>query len=80
MALRSLLAFAALVALASGHGAVTIPPPRQAIDADVAPWSGSVPAYPIPFDSPNWCAIPDAKSTDPRKLSGSNGLARLVKV
>ena len=30
---------------------------------------------PIPFTTPNWCAHPDAGSTDPRKLSGSNGQA-----
>ena len=42
----------------AGHGAVTQPKPRQAIDGSIAPWNGSVPAYPIPFTGPNWCALP----------------------
>ena len=38
---------------ADAHGAVTIPPCREAIDGDTAPWNGKVP-WPIPFDKPNW--------------------------
>lgn len=60
---------------AAAHGAVTIPPPRQSIDGNLAPWSGPVPAYPLPFDAPNWCASPSAHSHDPRNLTGSNGQA-----
>ena len=74
MLLKALLALAGLVATARGHAAVTHPKPRQAIDGVVAPWNGTVPD-PIPFTTPNWCAHPDAGSTDPRKLSGSNGQA-----
>ena len=42
---RHIMAAAALWAVLAttvGHGAVTFPPPRQAIDADVAPWNGCV--------------------------------------
>ena len=39
----------------------------------------AVPAYPIPFDSPNWCESPShtvsAQPADPRHLTGSNGQA-----
>ena len=38
-----------LVGGADAHGAVTHPKPRQAVDSSLAPWNGSVPAYPIPF-------------------------------
>ena len=41
---------------------------------DVAPWNGSVPAYPIPFMF--WCASPDAKSSQPHNLTGVNGQVR----
>jgi hypothetical protein len=55
-----------LVASVDAHGAVTIPPPRQALDADLAPWSGAVPS-PIPFGegsdgSQFWCASPSASA------------------
>lgn len=60
---------------ADAHGAVTHPKPRQAIDSSLAPWNGSVPAYPIPFDSPNWCEAPSAHTADPRHYTGSNGQA-----
>jgi len=69
------LLFAALVGTAAGHGAVTSPRPRQSVDRLLPPWNGPVPAYPIPFDSPNWCESPDASVSDPRKLSGKNGQA-----
>mmetsp|Transcript_20430 Transcript_20430/g.53178 ORF Transcript_20430/g.53178 Transcript_20430/m.53178 type:complete len:419 (-) Transcript_20430:197-1453(-) len=58
-----------------GHGSMTIPRPRNAIDGTVAPWNGTVPAYPIPFDFPTWCATPDASSNDPRHLTGAAGQA-----
>jgi len=67
-----LLLFPAVVV---GHGAVSHPAPRQSVDGALAPWSGAVPPYPIPFDAPNWCAVPDAASADPRRLSGRNGQA-----
>jgi len=63
-----------LIASVAGHGAVTHPKPRQAIDGTLAPWNGSVPD-PIPFDTPNWCAEPTADSKDPRHLGGGNGQA-----
>ena len=37
------LGVAGLVAVVSGHGAVTHPKPRQAIDGTIAPWNGTVP-------------------------------------
>mmetsp|Transcript_19480 Transcript_19480/g.58033 ORF Transcript_19480/g.58033 Transcript_19480/m.58033 type:complete len:397 (+) Transcript_19480:2-1192(+) len=58
-----------------GHGAVTFPPPRQAIDSNEMPWGGKVP-YPVPFEP--WCPMPsaDARTTDPgRNLTGANGQA-----
>jgi hypothetical protein len=63
-----------LATTAFGHGAVTLPKPRQAIDHTLPPWNGPVPD-PIPFTNPNWCAHPEANSTDKRGLSGSNGQA-----
>jgi len=60
----------------SGHGSVSHPPPRQAIDGTLAPWNAAVlPKFPLPFDFPNWCGVPDAKSKDPRNITGSNGQA-----
>ena len=49
MLLPLLLASATVVGLARGHGAVTIPPPRNAIDSDEKPWGGPVPT-PVPFE------------------------------
>ena len=54
---------------------MSFPRPRNALDAKLAPWNGSVPAFPLPFDHPNWCALPDAASSDPRKISGGGGQA-----
>lgn len=70
-----MLAVTCFVAAVHTHGAVTIPTPRQSLDGKLAPWNGSVPEYPIPFDNPNWCVMPDSTSEDPRNLSGSNGQA-----
>jgi len=64
-----------MMVTAAAHGAVTIPKPRQAVDGTLAPWNGSVPAYPIPFDTPNWCESPSANTIDPRHYTGSNGQA-----
>ena len=72
-----LLGAVAMVRNAAAHGAVTIPPPREAIDGDTAPWNGAVP-WPIPFDTPNWCAHPSAERAgkDKRNLTGANGQVR----
>ena len=75
--LRAAVLASSVLGTARSHGAVTHPPPREAVDgASTAPWNGSVP-WPIPFDSPNWCAHPSASMAgiDPRNLSGSNGQA-----
>lgn len=32
-----------------GHGAVTFPPPRNAVDRNLSPWNSDVPV-PAPFD------------------------------
>lgn len=64
-----------VLGLAAGclaHGAVTFPPPRQAVDGSLAPWNGTVP-FPVPFEF--WCASPSASSSQPRNLTGSNGQA-----
>ena len=58
--------------LVSGHGMMSFPPPRNALDRKLAPWNGTVPAFPVPFDHPNFCAVPDASSADPRKISGGD--------
>ena len=40
---------------AAGHGAVVFPPPRQAVDSELQPWSGPVP-HPLPgVDA--WCPV-----------------------
>jgi len=57
------------------HGAVTFPPPRNAIDSDEMPWGGKVPT-PVPFEP--WCPFPSevAAVSDPgRNLTGANGQA-----
>ena len=48
-----------LVVETTAHGAVTIPPPRNAIDADLPPWNLTVPELPIPFEF--WCPSPSAE-------------------
>jgi len=60
---------------ANGHGAVSIPPPRNAIDSNELPWGGKVPT-PVPFEP--WCPVPAeaASKSDPgRNLTGANGQA-----
>ena len=49
------LVLAILPAMALAHEALTIPRPRNAIDAGEKPWGGPVPT-PIPFEP--WCPIP----------------------
>lgn len=57
----------------SGHSAVVIPRPRQALDGVLAPWNGTVP-FPVPFDW--WCATPSADAVGQQyNLTGSNGQA-----
>lgn len=70
-----LLSFACLGITVSGHGAVTYPPPRNAIDSNEKPWSNPVP-QPVPFEP--WCPFPseEAAGVDPgRNLTGANGQA-----
>ena len=69
---RLALALVCLAVFADGHGAVTQPPSRNAIDGKVHPWNGTVPDS-VPFMF--WCASPDKHSTDARKVSGVNGQA-----
>lgn len=69
---RAGLLFVAVVLAAAegirGHGAVTFPPPRNAIDSNEAPWKNGVPR-PVPFEP--WCPFPQNESA----LSGANGQA-----
>ena len=71
MLLRTAVA-ASLFEAARGHGAMTQPRSRNAIDGNVAPWNGSVPSH-VPFMF--WCAAPDQSSSDVRKVSGQHGQA-----
>ena len=51
------------VAIAAGHGAVVIPPPRQAIDRSLAPWNGTVPLHhPNVESKTGWCPVPASGS------------------
>ena len=48
-----------------GHGAVVIPPPRNAVDKDLLPWSGVVPAVPPNVESrTGWCPVPVNPTAD----------------
>ncbi len=72
--MRSALLATAAVAV-NAHGAVTFPPPRNAIDSDEEPWASPVPT-PVPFEP--WCPYPSeaAAGVDPgRNLTGENGQA-----
>jgi hypothetical protein len=73
--MRHLGAMVLLVTEAAGHGMMSFPPPRNALDRVLSPWNGTVPPFPLPFDHPNWCAVPDADSKDARKISGGGGQA-----
>ena len=68
--LRRLLCLA-LAAHAEGHGAVTFPRPRNAVDGTIAPWNGEPPgAMPFMF----WCTSPVPNSTaGARNVTGRNG-------
>ena len=72
MEIRPVLLVLACATCTSGHGAMTQPPSRNAVDANVTPWNGTVPDE-VPFMF--WCASPDAASTDARKVSGAAGQA-----
>lgn len=41
------LVLSTLFSVAFGHGQVTHPKPRQAVDGQLAPWNGTVPPYPV---------------------------------
>ena len=56
----------------TSHGAVTFPPPRNAIDGDKPPWNGAVPKTKLggePFGG--WCPFPAGGNST--ELSGANG-------
>ena len=55
---------AAVLPSVIGHGAITYPPSRNAIDSNMMPWAGKVPT-PVPFEP--WCPMPsaDAVASDP---------------
>lgn len=60
------------VSTVMGHGAVVFPPPRNAIDKDLAPWNGPVPAHPPAVESKTgWCPVPARNGT----VTGQNGQA-----
>eukprot|EP01043_Picozoa_sp_COSAG02_P006168 COSAG02_NODE_173_length_31245_cov_413.548096_23_plen_133_part_00 len=62
-----------LVRQTTGHGAVVFPPPRNAVDSDVLPWSGPVPSDPPGVESATgWCPV---WSEQEGKISGQNGQA-----
>lgn len=69
-----LVVLAGAIAFACGHGAVTHPRPRNAIDSDVAPWVNPVP-MPVPFEP--WCPFGDVSAVgkNPENLTGANGQA-----
>jgi len=56
------------IARVSGHAAVVIPPPRNAVDHDILPWNGPIPSKLPGVDA--WCFV--ANGTH---LSGVNGQA-----
>ena len=74
MASRATLVLAQLnlVVEVTSHGAVTFPPPRNAIDGDKPPWNGAVPKTKLggePFGG--WCPFPAGGNST--ELSGANG-------
>jgi len=69
----------ALLPSVLGHGSIVQPPPRNAIDRDLAPWNQTIPVN-SSTGAPGFeplCPIPDAQMPDSRagRLSGSNGQA-----
>lgn len=64
------------VTVVNGHGAVTSPRPRNAIDSSLAPWNGGIPKpyNTQPFDP--WCPFPSATGDQSNSnISGANGQA-----
>jgi hypothetical protein len=84
--LLQLLAGQLLPGRTAAHGAVTRPPPRNALDADLPPWNGPVPS-PLPFGERGvwtpakvdfWCASPSAAAAggpSALNLTGQSGQA-----
>jgi hypothetical protein len=64
------LAILALVAAADAHGAVVHPPPRNAVDRDLAPWNAPMPNHLPPVEG-SLCPAPDANG----KITGELGQA-----
>ena len=59
----------------ASHGAVVDPPPRQAVDRDLRPWSGPLPKELPGVDiAPAWCPV--AGKDGP--LSGQNAQGKFV--
>ena len=75
--LRLSLLVASFATAADGHGAVTVPPSRNAVDRTLEPWRGPVPTpVPVlPFEP--WCPLPSSSrgAVDGRNISGANGQA-----
>eukprot|EP01047_Picozoa_sp_COSAG01_P003933 COSAG01_NODE_123_length_25210_cov_348.799434_18_plen_100_part_00 len=80
MLLRAVFLFSATVGVC-GHGSVVNPPPRNAVDRDLAPWNSTI----LPWEQPGatvrhppnveqgsgWCPVPSREG----KVSGQNGQA-----
>eukprot|EP00937_MAST-01D_sp_MAST-1D-sp2_P002723 g2723.t1 len=71
-----LLILASCVVGAAAHGAVIYPPPRNAVDRDLAPWNGAPPCEkqgdcPSVETKTGWCPAPDRNG----KASGENAQA-----
>jgi len=67
-----------LLPLVAAHGSIVHPPPRNAIDSNLAPWNGTMPIGPsgeAPFEP--WCPVPNFKMPDSPagRLSSANGQA-----
>ena len=74
--LRALVAALTVLQLSAlrvaAHGAVVDPPPRNAVDRDVLPWSGPVPKHPPNVDKPPaWCPVAGKDG----QISGQNAQA-----
>lgn len=74
-----LLIAAMNLALAVGHGAMVIPPPRNAIDNDIAPWNAPVPVVEgsVPTTTSPLCPMPDARApmTAAGRITAANAQA-----
>eukprot|EP00656_Telonema_subtile_P018076 TRINITY_DN19740_c0_g4_i1.p1 TRINITY_DN19740_c0_g4~~TRINITY_DN19740_c0_g4_i1.p1 ORF type:complete len:386 (+),score=67.28 TRINITY_DN19740_c0_g4_i1:61-1218(+) len=66
----SILLCACVIVSVDAHGAVVDPPPRNAVDKDLSPWDGPVPANPPSVESmTGWCPSPNKSGV----VSGQNG-------